>query len=519
MANEADGLALLELGREVAAAASEEQLVAVVAKGIKGLFPSRPFCLRVVDTHCALTSFYAEGRLLEGRRELLAFKRSAAAKTLLVTGNLPAERVHFTEEDVPLLFEGSARSICAPLVASGQLFGVINVEYPPGTSVDLTRDDRVLVQLANTVAVGVRNAKLIDELTFLRKYTEELLENANALILVVDRARRVRVFNKKLVNLTEHARDEVLGRDLLSFVPETERLRLMRILTAALRGEHSSNVETRLLGRTGQEVRVSFSTSSAVTVPGGDVEGVIVTGQDLTQVRELERRVVQAEKLASLGQLAASVAHEVNNPMTAICAYTDSLLQSAQLEHGREAETDKLRKIQENSERILRFTRDLVSYSRPQDKPEPTDLHATLDLAVRFCDHLLVEQGVEVQRAFSSVPRVPAVRSNLVQVFVNLITNACHALPEGGRIRLETASLGGDVRVKVADNGIGIDPTHLSKVFDPFFTTKPDGKGTGLGLSIVQSIIQRHGGDIRVESQLGEGTVFSIRLPSEAPLA
>ena len=506
--------ALLELGRQVASATSEEQLVAVVTQGIQGLFPGRYFCLRIVDGRSfALTSLYADGRLRDGARDLLVFKRSAAAKTQLCTAALPKERVRVTDEEVPLLFHGSVRSICAPLVASGELFGVINVEYPQGMSADLVADDRLLVQLANQVAVGVRNAKLIDELTFVRKYLEELLENANALILVTNRERQVLVFNQKLVTLTGLNREEVLGRDLLEFVPETERLRLMRVLTSALRGENATNVETRLLGKSGQEVRVSFSTSSVVNSAGGDVEGVIAIGQDLTQVRELERRVIQAEKLSSLGQLAASVAHEINNPMTAVAGYADSLLQNIRMKPGQEAEQQKLKKILENSQRILRFTRDLVSYSRPHDKPEPTDLHGTLDLAVSFCDHLLVQHGVTVERKFEVVPQVCVIRSNLVQVFVNLITNACHAMEPGGRVVMSTAVVGGEVNVRIADSGTGIEPEHLSRIFEPFFTTKPDGKGSGLGLSIVQSIVEHHGGEISVESTRGNGTAFLIRLP------
>ena len=506
--------ALLELGRQVAGATSEEELVAVVARGVKGLFPGRSFCLRVVDGRaCALTSLYAEGRLRDGARDVLVFKRSAAHKTHLVTENLSRERVRITDGEVPLLFHGSVRSICAPLVASGQLFGVINVEYPEGMTADLMMDDRLLIQLSNQVAVGVRNAKLIDELTFVRKYLEELLEGANALILVANRERQILVFNDKLSQLMGLSKEQVLGKDVLQFVPDSERLRLMRVLNAALRGEKVTNFETRLLGQGGQEIRVSFNTSSVLSSSGGEVEGVIAIGQDLTVVRELEKRVIQAEKLSSLGQLAASVAHEINNPMTAVAAYANSLLQRARVTPGMSGDEEKLRKIIDNSERILRFTRDLVGYSRPQDKPESVDINATLDLAVGFCDHVLTQHGIHVERRYGEVPPIQAVKTNLVQVFVNLVTNACHAMPPGGRVLLSTGMDRSDVVVHVGDSGTGIDPKNLPRIFEPFFTTKPEGKGTGLGLSIVQSIIERHGGEIGVESTVGEGTVFLIRLP------
>ncbi|HZN93045.1 MAG TPA: ATP-binding protein [Myxococcales bacterium] len=506
---------LLELGREVAGSASEEELVAVVARGVKALFPGRSFCVRIADQRTLqLTSLYAEGRLADGASDVMVFKRSAAEKTNLRMHLLHPDRVKVIDEEVPLMFQGTGRSLCAPLVASGQLFGVINVEYPQGMSVDLVADNQLLIQLANQVAVGIRNAKLIDELTFVRKYLEELLEHANALILVASRERRVVVFNKNISHLTGLHREEVLGQDLLSFIPESEKMRVMRVIAASLRGEQVSNFETRLLGKGGKEVRVSFATSAVLTARG-EVEGVIAIGQDLTVVKELEKRVIQAEKLASLGQLAASVVHEINNPMTAVATYADALLQRYLLNPAADlSDRDKLKKIIDNSNRILRFTRDLVSYARPaDDKPEKVDLHKLLDMAVSFCDHVLHQHKVAVEKEYGSLPPLSAVRGNLVQVFVNLITNACHAMQPGGVVKLRTVVDGNDALITVADSGAGIKAEHLDKIFEPFFTTKPDGKGTGLGLSIVQGIVEKHAGTIKVNSVPGQGTTFSIRLP------
>jgi two-component system NtrC family sensor kinase len=399
-------------------------------------------------------------------------------------------------------------------VASGELFGALNVEYPEGVTADVVADDRVLTQLANHVAVGVRNAKLIDELTFVRKYLEELLEHANALIVVANRDRRVVVFNRQLSRLTGYEKPEVLGQDFLHFVPETERMRVMRVIAQSLKGEQVSNFETRVSNKDGTEVRVSFATS-AVLAPDGDIEGVIAIGQDLTAVKEMERRVVHAEKLASLGQLAASVVHEINNPMTAIATYVDAMLARWVGQPTTDpSDEEKLKKVMENAKRIQRFTTDLVSYARPaRDKPEPTDVHKALDLAVTFCDHVLTQHGVAVERAYAQVPEFPAVKANLVQVFVNLITNACHAMKPGGKVLLQTSVEEDDAVVRIIDNGTGIDAKTRERIFEPFFTTKADGRGTGLGLSIVQQLIETHGGRISVDSRLDVGTTFVIRLP------
>lgn len=506
---------LLDLGRSVAEAGGEEELVAAVARGVKELFPGRAFCIRIVDARTGgLTSLYAEGRLKEGAHEPLVLFQRSVEKTNLTQTALPQGRVTISEE-VPLLFHGSTRAVSAPLVASGQLFGAINMEYPEGLDADPAHDERVLLQLASQVAVAVKNAKLIDELTFVRKYLEELLEKANALILVVNRDKQVVVFNQALSALTGLTKEQVLGRDLSSLVADSEQLRLVPVLAAAMRGESVNNFETRLLTRDGGEVRVSFATSSMQTQPG-EVEGVIAIGQDVTVVKELEKRIIHAEKLASIGQLAASVVHEINNPMTAVATYADALLQRSRMTPGANpADQEKLKKILESSHRILRFTRDLVSYARPaQDRPERVSLNAVVDMAVGFCEHVVSQARVSVQRDYASdVPPLAAVRANLVQVFVNLITNACHAMPPGGQVSLTTLQEGTEAVVRVRDTGTGIEQRNLSRIFEPFFTTKPEGRGTGLGLSICQGIVENHGGRLTVESTLGQGTTFTVRLP------
>jgi two-component system NtrC family sensor kinase len=505
---------LLDLSRSVAEATGEEELVAAVARGVKELFPGRAFCIRIVDARTGgLTSLYAEGRLKDGAHEPIVLKRSAVNKTHLEEELLPPDRVVIARE-VPLIFVGTIKGVNAPLVASGQLFGAINMEYPEGLEADRLHDERALLQLANQVAVAVRNAKLIDELTFVRKYLEELLEKANALILVANRDKQVVVFNQALSALTGFSKEEVLGRDVLAFIPEDEQLRINSIFATAMRGESVNNFETRLRSRDG-EVRVSFA-SSSVRTPQGEVEGVIVIGQNITVIKELEKRIIHAEKLASIGQLAASVVHEINNPMTAVSAYSEALLMKARSRPDTPpADVDKLKKILEASHRILRFTKDLVSYARPaKDKPERVQLNAILDQAVGFCEHVVNQTRASVRREYATEPLpISAVRTNLVQVFVNLITNACHAMSAGGQVTLISRREGQEVVAQVRDTGTGIEPKHLGKIFDPFFTTKEEGKGTGLGLSIVHGIVESHGGRISVDSTLGQGTTFTLRLP------
>lgn len=258
----------------------------------------------------------------------------------------------------------------------------------------------------------------------------------------------------------------------------------------------------------------------------------IVLGRALSHARavagaprgahQFETRMIQADKLATFGQLAAGLVHELNNPLTSIVAYSEYLTRKA-LSDGSIADAediDRLRRISESAHRMLRFTRELVNYTRPSSGARAAIVvHDVIDQAVAFCEHVLAGAGVSVERRYGGdALRIQGVSEKLVQVFVNLLTNACQAArADGGRVVLTTSPppAGGEGRVEivVADNGSGIADEHLPNIFVPFFTTRRDGNGTGLGLSIVKSIVESHDGVIRVETRPGEGTDFVITFP------
>lgn len=238
---------------------------------------------------------------------------------------------------------------------------------------------------------------------------------------------------------------------------------------------------------------------------------------DARDLRALHSHMVQAEKLASVGQIAAGVVHELNNPLTSIVAYTDWLRRK----HGPDGDPDiveRLRRINESASRILRFTRDLVAYARPSSEVfAQVSLHNVIEQGIAFCEHVIADHGAVVDRKYAlGVPTVYGMSEQLVQVFVNILTNACHALPpQGGRLLVgsEMSPLGMHVIAFVEDNGHGIAPEHVSQIFAPFFTTKVDGRGTGLGLSIVKNILDNHGADIRVERAPSGGARFLLSFP------
>jgi len=238
----------------------------------------------------------------------------------------------------------------------------------------------------------------------------------------------------------------------------------------------------------------------------------------LAQARSLNAHIAKAEKLASLGQIAAGVVHELNNPLTSIVAYTDYLIRKAGVRPtGPDAdEIDRLRRISESAGRMLRFTRDLVSYARPSSEtPVQVSVHLVIDQAIAFCEHVLAGACVTVERRFAeALPPVLGKPEQLAQIFVNLVTNACHAMAAGGgRLTVSTREEPGAITIVLADTGHGISAEHVPQVFTPFFTTKTSGAGTGLGLAIVKSILDGHGGTIRAASAPGQGATFVITLP------
>ncbi|WP_437503347.1 sensor histidine kinase [Sorangium sp. So ce1099] len=246
-----------------------------------------------------------------------------------------------------------------------------------------------------------------------------------------------------------------------------------------------------------------------------------ITIREARAQQSLRDQIIQAEKLASLGKMAAGVVHELNNPLTSILAYSEYLRRKGERSGVDPSDLERLARINEAADRIRRFSRDLIAYSRPStEKPGAVSLHDIIERALVFCEHLLEQTSVTVEKCFGEIPPVHGVIDPLTQVFVNLFTNAAHAMHEhGGCLGIATAMSPSDgyITVTIQDEGHGIDAEHLPRIFDPFFTTKTDGTGTGLGLSIVRNIVASHGGAIRATPRAPRGTAFYLDLPIALP--
>jgi two-component system NtrC family sensor kinase len=236
----------------------------------------------------------------------------------------------------------------------------------------------------------------------------------------------------------------------------------------------------------------------------------------LDELKTTQEDLIQAEKLTSLGQMAASIAHEVNNPLAGVLVYIQLLNKKIGGDSiAKETILNYLTKMDSEVSRSTKLIRNLLDFAR-QSPPalRMVDINDVVSHALELAAHSAELQNIAVVKELhSSLPRVMADFDQLQQVCTNLILNAIQAMPDGGKLSLRTETSDGQVRIELQDTGCGISPENMRKLFTPFFTTKGKGKGVGLGLAVAYGIIQRHQGKIEVQSKEGEGTTFIIYLP------
>ena len=232
------------------------------------------------------------------------------------------------------------------------------------------------------------------------------------------------------------------------------------------------------------------------------------------ELRAAQEQLLQSEKLASIGQLAAGVAHEINNPMGVILGFAQGILKTL-------SEDDPLRRplttIEKESLRCNRIVQNLLDFARHSEPtPHLTNINELINASCDLIEHQTSLQNVKLIKGYNSaLPSIMADPNQLQQVFINIMLNAYQAMPDGGTLHIATRQVGSELQVIFTDTGVGIPPENVQNIFDPFFTTKEVGEGTGLGLSVSYGIVKAHGGDIEVESQAGKGTTFVIKLPLE----
>jgi two-component system NtrC family sensor kinase len=361
--------------------------------------------------------------------------------------------------------------------------------------------------------LDVVHAALAEERHFLTKIVDSLPVGLYA----VDREYRVQAWNRKRESgMQGIARGNALGRTIFEILHRQPAESLKREIDRVFATGELEQFETE--SRASGEARTYRISKIPMHLhEGDDVTHVITVGEDITEWKEALQRVGQAEKMAAIGQLAAGVMHEINNPLATISACAESLT----LELG---ELEYLKFIDAEVERCKRIIDGLLDFSRKRSvAKELVDVNATIDRTLFLLSHHARFKRVTVTKVLGAQTMVNANADQLIQILMALLLNAADATEkheQSGKVMVRTSVASAkevkEVIIEIIDNGVGIPRAEVGKLFEPFYTTKPPGRGTGLGLSICYGLVADHGGRLEVESTPGSGSTFRVVLPTES---
>jgi two-component system, NtrC family, sensor kinase len=405
-----------------------------------------------------------------------------------------------------------------PCVSKEGTIAVMALGRRPSAEPLSSEDMALLAAVAAQAATALENGRLYrqlrmkaDELERMREFSENILESLNDGLVVVNRESRVVRWNRRLEELYGVRHEDAVGRRLGEVFDPS----FVDTIAAASResAEGGSFFRVPLATRRGDGRRLLVNVATTpLRDSDGAIAGTIIVIEDISGRVQLEEQLQISEKMASIGLLAAGVAHEVNTPLTGISSYTQMLLENAT---PGDPATKVLEKIERQTFRAAKIVNGLLNLARPaQVDAGPIDLHAVIGDVLSLLEHQLRNGRIQVRKELAATsPVVQGIEYKLQQVFLNLFLNARDAMPRGGWLTIATATSDGGAVVEVGDTGSGIPVEQLSRIYDPFFTTKDIGQGTGLGLSITYGIVQEHNGTITCESALGKGTRFVLTLP------
>ncbi|HEX2780842.1 MAG TPA: PAS domain S-box protein [Gemmatimonadaceae bacterium] len=345
---------------------------------------------------------------------------------------------------------------------------------------------------------------------------ERLVESAADAIFTLDRDMHFTSVNRALEHGTGRGRDTMLGHSALEICDPRDAEAMREALAATMRGERP-RVEVRYLGPDGEPRPASLI--AAPIMERGEIVGALGIVRDVTEEKRLVEQLLQQEKLAAIGQLVSGVAHELNNPLAGMMAFSELLL--AQYDPADE-KRHVLENINHEANRAAKIVRNLLTFARRhQPERQATDINQVLLDTVELRRYALRVEQIELAVELDgTLPKTWADPFQLQQVFLNLLSNAEQALEHWTgerRLTVSTKREGKHIVIRVADSGPGIDAAQVDQIFNPFYTTKGVGKGTGLGLSISDGIVREHNGRITVTSKPGAGATFMIELPIDTP--
>ena len=364
----------------------------------------------------------------------------------------------------------------------------------------------------------IEKVRLQKELIEARNFLESIIEKAGDAISVVDLEGTIIYWNEGAKKIYGYTKEEALGRRPLDFLaPQDETIkaregkRFQALMAQVWKGEVVSNVEVKRQTKAGREITVSV-TLSPLKDASGEIVGASRICKDITQMKRAEEKLLLSERLSSMGELIAGVAHEIRNPLSGIKINTQVLARNKDFPA---MERQLLDSTLEGVEKIQKIVEDMLDYAKPRAAEYKKE--AINSVVEKSLDVLNVQlKNANILTSFQQGDALPLVkidRHQIQQVLINIMLNAIHAMDKGGALTIRTfLTDNGGVGIEMKDTGVGISAAHLKRIFDPFFTTKS--RGTGLGLSISQKLLENHGALIDAASVEGKGSVFTIRFPA-----
>lgn len=348
-----------------------------------------------------------------------------------------------------------------------------------------------------------------------QEFARRLVDNFPDMILVLDTNSQYTFVSPRCREILGYEPAELAALGFAHCAHPEEMPAVRSLYDEIVSGKRTyETLEVRVRRKQGDWRRILFN-FSPLSDEEGNIEGVVLSGRDVTDLKRLEEQLIQAEKLAAMGQMLAGVAHELNNPLTAVLGVTELLRERAGQDESFKRQLDLTHR---QARRAARIVQNLLEFSRPASAQKKLlDVNNLIERTLQLHEHSLRRNNIEVDfGADTSLPGILGDANQLIQVFLNLVTNAEQAIREireSGRLQIRQGRGGDRISITFQDDGVGIRPEALSRIFDPFYTTKRPGGGTGLGLSICMSIVREHGGLIEAEALPAGGSAFTVTLP------
>ncbi|MGA3212702.1 MAG: ATP-binding protein [Terriglobales bacterium] len=511
---------LIEFGRELGAQTDLGQMLTSIADRLSSTLEVDRCAIFLASEqdaeHFALAQSFGIGTM---RRLDLTFLTRRRPE--MNAGHLFFDNTHYAPRETPTAQAAIAQldlNYYIPCTVQNRVVAVLGLGKTKHGDFLTSEDVELVVTLARYLGIAIQNARLyesleqkVQEYERLKDFNQNIVESISVGVLAIDLEDRIEFWNPQMEVMFAKPRAEVLGRPIGEVFPH----RFAQEFYRTRQNPGIRNLYKFRLDTPGTSRLANIAIAPLVT-RGFNVIGRLIIVDDITERMELESQLSQAEKMSSVGLLAAGVAHEVNTPLAVISSYAQMLTKELREDEKKSVLLDR---INRQVFRASEIVNNLLNFSRTSGTEfDQVDLNKIIQDTLTLVEHQFKVSKIRVDHDLAaSLPRIQGNTGKLQQVFLNLFLNARDAMPAGGTLRVVSRN-GDNVSIAISDSGVGIAQEHIHRIYDPFFTTKNSAsegqrRGTGLGLAVTYGIIQEHAGKIRVESEPGHGTTFHLEFP------